>query len=280
MPELVPTWERLVELAGGGDIEARALSLWCPPAYIAGCSQAVWIDPLRRPRPGAGAQLRLRPGLAGRQLAGHPLVRPAGAGHGRLSMGSAGWHERGGPGRFTELRRQNANRQGLRHPAGDALPAGGIEHGTGCLRDPQTPPRTHVVQHHAARHFRKLGHRVRRTRRSPLCQSPAGGHQLPAQGRLAAARQGNLCRRALRRPGTLVDKKHSLLELTTALLQPPLFQTSYRRGYGTLYSAVYQPTDRRVELLWQDQRWQQSCSRRMPASATSCSRAARTEADR
>ena len=56
----------------------------------------------------------------------------------------------------------------------------------------------------------------------------------------------------------LVDKKHSLLELTTALLQPPLFQTSYRRGYGTLYGAVYQPTDRRVELLWQDQRWQQS----------------------
>jgi len=45
MPELVPTWERLVELAGGGDVESRFLSLWCPPPYIVGCSQAVWMDP-------------------------------------------------------------------------------------------------------------------------------------------------------------------------------------------------------------------------------------------
>ena len=43
MPELVPVWEQLVELAGGGDVESRFLSLWCPPAYIAGCSQAVWV---------------------------------------------------------------------------------------------------------------------------------------------------------------------------------------------------------------------------------------------
>ena len=45
MPELVRVWEQLTELAGGGDVEARFLSLWCPPAYIAGCSQSVWIDP-------------------------------------------------------------------------------------------------------------------------------------------------------------------------------------------------------------------------------------------
>jgi hypothetical protein len=38
-------WERLVELAGGGDIEARVLSLWCPPAYIAGCSQGCGSTP-------------------------------------------------------------------------------------------------------------------------------------------------------------------------------------------------------------------------------------------
>lgn len=42
MPELVPLWEHLVDLCGGGDIEARLLSLYCPTPYIAGCSQAVW----------------------------------------------------------------------------------------------------------------------------------------------------------------------------------------------------------------------------------------------
>lgn len=42
MPEFVPCWKRLRELAGGGDVEARFLSLWCPPAYDSACSQAVW----------------------------------------------------------------------------------------------------------------------------------------------------------------------------------------------------------------------------------------------
>jgi predicted choloylglycine hydrolase len=42
MPELVPTYEKLVELVGGSDLQARFLSYYCPPAYIAGCSQAVW----------------------------------------------------------------------------------------------------------------------------------------------------------------------------------------------------------------------------------------------
>ncbi len=42
MPELVPTYERLCELAGGGDQAARFLSLWRPPRYLTGCSQVVW----------------------------------------------------------------------------------------------------------------------------------------------------------------------------------------------------------------------------------------------
>jgi predicted choloylglycine hydrolase len=42
MPELLPTYERVCGLAGGGDIEARFLGMWAPPSYLAGCSQAVW----------------------------------------------------------------------------------------------------------------------------------------------------------------------------------------------------------------------------------------------
>jgi predicted choloylglycine hydrolase len=41
MPELVPVFERLVELAGGSDQAARMLSLYRPTPYLAGCSQAV-----------------------------------------------------------------------------------------------------------------------------------------------------------------------------------------------------------------------------------------------
>lgn len=42
MPELLPAYERLVDLAGGGDQAARFLSLYCPTPYLTGCSQAVW----------------------------------------------------------------------------------------------------------------------------------------------------------------------------------------------------------------------------------------------
>ncbi len=42
MPEFVEQWAQRVELAGGGDVAARFLSLWCPPAYDNACSQAVW----------------------------------------------------------------------------------------------------------------------------------------------------------------------------------------------------------------------------------------------
>ncbi len=42
LPKLVPAWEALVDLAGGGDASARFLSQWRPPAIIAACSQALW----------------------------------------------------------------------------------------------------------------------------------------------------------------------------------------------------------------------------------------------
>ncbi len=42
MPELVPQFEELQKLSGGGDLEARFLSMYCPPAYMTGCSQVTW----------------------------------------------------------------------------------------------------------------------------------------------------------------------------------------------------------------------------------------------
>ena len=44
LPSLLPLYEQLCERAGGGDLTARFLSLYRPPAYISGCSQAAWSD--------------------------------------------------------------------------------------------------------------------------------------------------------------------------------------------------------------------------------------------
>ena len=43
MPELIPTYEGLVDLAGGGDLAARMLTLVDPPPFIGACSQGVWL---------------------------------------------------------------------------------------------------------------------------------------------------------------------------------------------------------------------------------------------
>ena len=42
LPELLPTWERLVELVGGGDLEARFLSLYDPPAVPRRLHPGLW----------------------------------------------------------------------------------------------------------------------------------------------------------------------------------------------------------------------------------------------
>ena len=42
MPELVPMWERLIALTQADEQDARLLSFYCPAAATAGCSQAVW----------------------------------------------------------------------------------------------------------------------------------------------------------------------------------------------------------------------------------------------
>lgn len=42
MPEILDLYDQLCALAGGGDVESRFLSFYCPPRYLAGCSQAIW----------------------------------------------------------------------------------------------------------------------------------------------------------------------------------------------------------------------------------------------
>ena len=42
MPEFSEPYTQLCDLAGGGDLESRFLSMYCPPPYISGCSQLAW----------------------------------------------------------------------------------------------------------------------------------------------------------------------------------------------------------------------------------------------
>lgn len=56
----------------------------------------------------------------------------------------------------------------------------------------------------------------------------------------------------------LKTKQLSSEELAKAFLHPPLFNTKFTEGFGTLYTSVYQPEKLRMQLLWPNMSVEQS----------------------
>lgn len=258
MPELVPTWERMLELAGGGDIEARILSLWCPPVYIAGCSQAVWFDPVGAQCPALLRNYDYSPDL----LEGNWLATRW-CGQRVLAMGDCLWGVLDG---MNDAGLAASLSFGGRTEAGEGfgIPlvmryllevSSTVEEACAVLQRVPAHMFYSITLLDTSAHWatvyvgpNEATYVTRRraiTNFQHLVDWPEHARATSAVERLAMLEH-------------LVDRTHSLPEVAAWLLQPPLFQTSYRRGYGTLYSAIYQPNNRSVELFWQDQSWQQS----------------------
>ena len=250
MPELVPTWERLVELAGGGDVESRFLSLWCPPPYIAGCSQAVWIDPKGNEEPALIRNYDFAPLL----LEGNWLATRWNAQR-VIALGDCAWGALDG-----------VNESGL---AASLSFGGRTVAGTGfgiplvlryVLEFAHDTAEAIAILKRVPIHmtysvtlldaqgewatvFVAPDRPVDVTRRNAVTNFQ---HQVewPEHARATNSPQRLECLQAQ------IDSGASLADATDALLRPPLFQQSYLRGYGTLYSAVYRPRSRRAELRW------------------------------
>ncbi len=261
MPELVPTWERLVELAGGGDVEARFLSLWCPPPYIAGCSQAVWIDPAGHEPPALLRNYDFAPALLeGRWLATRwcgPRVLALGDclwgvldginEHGLALSLSFGGRTVTGPGFGIPLV--------LRYLLEQAATTG--EAVARLQRVPiHMSYNVTVLDAHGdwATVFVAPDRPVEVTRRTAVTnfqhrvEWPQHAQATRAEQRLAALDA------SLAPPG-------SVEATAQALLRKPLYQHGWTRGYGTLYTAIYRPRPAgagSVELRWPGERWQQT----------------------
>jgi len=256
MPELLASYERIIEVAGGGDLEARFLAMWCPPMYVGGCSQAVLLgkEPclIRNydysPKLFEGTWLASR--LNGRRV---------------LAMVDCLWGVLDG-----------INEDGLAM----SLSFGGR---TAVGRGFGIP----IVMRYALEFARTTPEAVKILRRVPVHMSytiaivdRAGRHATvfvnpdrPAetvdrlvttnhQRRIEWPRHAEAtlsverCQTVRRALGRGV-KAPGLLDV---FLRPPVFQTSYDRGYGTLYTAVYRPAGTSAELVWPGQRWRQSCA--------------------
>lgn len=258
MPELVPVWEPLVELAGGGDVEARFLSLWCPPPYIAGCSQAVWIDAHGADEPALLRNYDFAPGL----LEGTWLATRW-RGQRVAAMGDCLWGALDG-----------LNEAGL----AASLSFGGRTVSGAGFGIP-------LVLRYVLEVAQNTAEAVRLLERVPvsMCYSVTllDRHSEWATVFVAPDRPTEVTRRkavtnfqhqvdwpeharathSVERLASLqarIDGPGTLAEATDALLREPLFQSAWLRGYGTLYGSVYRPRSGSVELLWPEQRWAQT----------------------
>ena len=260
MPELVPVWERLVELADGDEVTAKLLTLWDPPCFLPGCSQATLGGP---------APLLIRNYDYGPDLFEQVVYSSAFTGRRVLGTGDCLWglldgmNDAGlavslafggrpgsGPGfgiplvvRYllevaaslddvrSVLRRVPVNMSynlTAIDGSGETLTAFVAPDSA-----PDCPPANHGWDWTATNH------------RGSVPEYPER-----AQSLRSVERQRVLF--------SLLDSNPDMTELTSAFLRPPLRSTEYGRAFGTLYTAVYRPNDGVVDYLWPQDSWRRT----------------------
>jgi predicted choloylglycine hydrolase len=248
MPELAPTWEALCERAGGGDLEARVLSLFDPPPLLAGCSQAVIGGELVR-------NYDYDPARIEGTIARTTITRPV------LGMSDCVWGLLDG-----------INGAGL----AVALAFGGRNaYGRGfgitivvrylletCATVEQAVAVLARLPVHAPYNLtladREQGVTVfvGPDRAARAVQPPvATNHQEQVDWPEHAAQTRSVERRAA-------------LLAAADFLEPPLYATEYGRGFGTLYTATYRPQSCTVTYRWPGVAWDHALRGFTPGTLT------------
>lgn len=257
MPELLPLYDRLTDLAGGSDHAARFLTGYSPPPYLAGCSQAIWPGPeplLVRNydySPQAFEGIVLRSQWLGRRVLG-------------LSDCLLGLLD-------------GVNEEGL---AVSLTFGGRREVGAGfgipvvlryvletCVDVDEAVRALKRIPCHMAYNVtvldRKRDYRtvfLRPDRRALVTNTPAAtNHQQEvdwqehARATSSVEREAYLLQRLERRAGPPA-------RFIAAFQRPPLYSLGFEHGFGTLYTAAYRPAAGTLELHWPGIRWDQSIS--------------------
>jgi len=258
MPELVPLWERLVALAGGGDHLARMLSLYRPTPYLTGCSQATWT----RDDPFLIRNYDYHPSyIEGRVLLSQWLGTKVIAQSDCLWGVLDGMNEHGlavslsfggrvvvgeGFGIPLILRyvletcssAQQATEVLQRIPSHMAYNVTVIDRAAVVRTLHLSPDRPVVVHTHGVATNHQAG--IEWTRHAELTRS--------------VEREALLLERvadASERPARLIER----------FMEAPLYSTGWERAHGTLYGAVYRPRSGEVAYLWPTARWMLSFDR-------------------
>jgi len=258
MPELVPTWHRLVELAGGGELPARMLTLYNPPAYLAGCSQAVHHGGRRGRRPALVRNYDYAPQLLERVVLGTSFT-----GRKVVGMSDCLWGLIDG---MNDAGLAVSLAFGGRRTVGTGF---GIplvlryllevcdtaaEARRTLVRLPVHMAYNVTVVDRAGKYFTAyLG-----PDREPGFSSQrfATNHQEHPDWPRQAHATHSLERQAVL--AGLLAHPIELEQLAARFLTPPLYSTAYEMGFGTLYTALYQPADLAIEYRWPGSTWRHS----------------------
>ncbi len=256
MPELVSTYERLVELAGGDDLAAQVLSFYRPPAYLISCSQAVWS------RPEGSLLIRnydLDPAL-------NEGIILHSAWHGRrvIATNECLWGAADG---INDAGLALSLAFGGRKVVGDGFgipvilryilefcetTADAIEV---LRRIPSHMAYNITVLDKEGRYATVMvaPDRPAHVTRKPVATNHQETIEWPEQARFSRTleRERSLLER-------LADAGLTEPSLIAAFLRAPLYSTDYRNGFGTLYTAVYRPALGQAEFHWPQGVWTQT----------------------
>ncbi len=256
MPELVPVFEELCKLSGGGDLEARFLSMWCPPAYIGGCSQVIM---------GGNEPALIRNYDYGPKLLEGTVLRSRYCGRRVVAMIDSLWGVLDG-----------INEDGL----AVSLSFGGtptVQEGFGIpivlryvLETASNTKEALAILSRVPIHMAySIAVLDRAGQHAMVFVSPGKpvevhdfvvttNHQhKPEWKRHAEATK------SVERASVLNGAMESTNDpdaLVSVFLRPPVYQTGFDRGYGTLYTARYLPKAASLELIWPEESWVQSCT--------------------
>lgn len=254
MPELVSVHARLTQLAGGGDRAARFLSTWCPPQYLGGCSLASLAK--------RGEVRLVRNYDLSPELNEGLLLHSAWTGTRVMGMVEFLWGLSDG-----------VNDAGL----SVALAYGGrVETGEGfgittivryILETCETVEQGIAVLRRVPSHMAYNIALADKNGATAAIEVLPGGGIRKRKRAVATNHQKN---RTADRAGftRTVERMRHLKKvlknntrpesLAARFLRKPLFQQRYQEGFGTLFTAEYDPARGGLHLHWQDQSWAQT----------------------
>ncbi len=255
MPEIVPIYDELCELGGGGDQEARFLSYYCPPPYLSNCSQAIW--------PGAEPVMARNYDYSP-QAFDAVLLRTEWQGHAVMgtSDGLLGLVD-------------GVNDAGL----AVSLTFGGrrvVDDGFGVplilryvLQTCETADQAGSALARIPCHMSYNVTALDRKRNYVTAYMAPDRPALLTHAAVATNHQERVEWSSHARFTATVERERFLLQRLTlhkepkhrfisAFLRPPLYSTAFDRGFGTLYTAVYEPRARVMSLCWPGTTWTQN----------------------